>query len=382
MIHIEDKSLCSGCHSCYNICPKKCITMQKDKEGFLYPLVNRNKCIECNLCVKHCPILNPTNFKTNEPSCYACYNTNEHIRMMSSSGGIFTLLAEYVINQKGIVFGAAFDNNFNVQHVEIDNINDLSILRGSKYVQSNIGSTYNKVLNYLKCNRLVYFSGTPCQIDGLLSFCGKKYDNLICQDIICHGVPSLSVWEKFLDENRNLYNNQKPLNINFRNKENGWNYYEMHIEYPDNIYKSCFKDNEYMQLFLKNLCLRPSCYNCHSKSLYRNSDITLGDFWGIDNIDKELNDNKGISLIFINSKKGRILFNNIKDKIIFKEVDLDDAIQYNPSSYKSVAKPKKRDDFFKNIDKNSSIQLLEKYDKFSLKRIIKKTIKKLSIFID
>ena len=196
MIKIARKEDCTGCHSCYNVCPKKCIDMKFDEEGFLYPSIDSSKCVECGLCEKVCPIIHTIEIE-NEPIAVGCYNKDEKIRMDSSSGGIFTLLSELVIQYGGVVFGAEFDENYNVRHSYVDNIEDLYKFRGSKYVQSTIGNSYYNAKQFLEQGRQVLFSGTPCQITGLKRYLQKDYDNLICQDIVCHGVPSTNVWEHY-----------------------------------------------------------------------------------------------------------------------------------------------------------------------------------------
>lgn len=369
MIKIEDKSKCSGCHSCYNVCPKHCITMIEDQEGFWYPEVDKNQCIDCGLCEKRCPILNDMKVD-NQPVAYACYNKDEYIRKESSSGGVFTLLATLVIEHGGIVYGASFNDENMVEHIEINNVNDLSKLRGSKYVQSRIRDTYSRVREYLNQGRLVYFSGTPCQIDGLLAYLNKKYENLILQDIVCHGVPSPKVWKKYLEQ----FNIEKDARILFRDKSTGWDSYSFTIDQKDK-FTQLSSQNEYMKVFLKDLCLRPSCYDCHSKSLHRNSDITLADFWGINNICPELYDNEGTSLVFINSEKGKELFNRIKKNIVYKEVNIDEASKYNPSSYKSVTMPDKRNKYMENIFDNDFHKYSKKYIKNTFIDKIKGNIK-------
>lgn len=356
MIEIKDKSKCSGCHSCMNICPKNCIEMKVDEEGFWYPVVDKEKCIECGLCEKRCPILNDMNIE-NTPHAYACYNKDEEIRKESSSGGIFTLLASYIIDNGGIVYGAAFNQNFEVEHIKVTNKQDLSKLRGSKYVQSRIGNTYSKIKEQLNQNKLVYFSGTPCQIDGLLCFLNKKYDNLICQDIVCHGVPSPKIWKHYLKK----FDLEKNAKISFRDKSTGWDTYSFSIKQDNNSFKELSSQNEYMKVFLKDLCLRPSCYDCHSKSLHRNSDITLADFWGIKEICPEMYDNKGTSLVFINSDKGKKLFDKILKDIKYQEVDINNASRYNPSSFKSVNIPEKREEYMANIFNNQFNKYSKKY---------------------
>lgn len=194
MIEIKDKKDCCGCYACYNICPKKCISMKADEEGFWYSVIEQNKCVNCNLCEKVCPIINPVNRGNSLKLSYAVKNKDEDIRLRSSSGGMFYLLAEDTIKQNGLVYGAAFDKDFSVKHIGIDKISEIELLQGSKYLQSSIGDTYKHVKNDLRENKQVLFTGTPCQVEGLKSFLGKEEENLITMDFICHGVPSPSIW--------------------------------------------------------------------------------------------------------------------------------------------------------------------------------------------
>lgn len=360
MIKIKNKELCSGCHSCFNVCPQQCIKMTADFEGFLYPVIDMENCIDCGLCEKACPIINGYNGAA-KGKAYACINKDEVIRINSSSGGIFTLIATEILKTGGIVFGAAFDEELNVHHIEVDSRKDLNLLRGSKYLQSRIGDTYKKVENYLKENRSVLFSGTPCQISGLKSYLKKDYDNLILQDIICHGVPSIYVWQQYLKFRKKTAEQDVDRNIlpSFRLKDNGWKNYLLSINFVgEKEYKCIASQDIYIKAFLNNLSLRPSCYACHSKSIVRESDITLADFWGIENVLPEMFDDKGTSLVLVNSEKGRLLFENVADKMICKEVNIDDAIKYNPSAIKSVNRPKNRDKFMNlilNIDFDKAV---------------------------
>lgn len=377
MIEIKDKSKCSGCHACFNICPNNCIDMKNDEEGFWYPEINVKECIDCNLCESVCPVINYKE-PENNAIAYGCYNKNEKIRMESSSGGLFSAFCTYIIKNGGVVYGAKYDKSFNVIHGRTDSFTGLNEFMGSKYTQSKIGDIYSNVKKDLidNPNKFVYFSGTPCQIDGLLHFLGKSYNNLICQDIICHGVPSPKIWSNYVKSLNNKFRDE-PLKINFRSKRNGWSLFELQILYKNNSYQCFHGEDPYMRAFLSNICLRPSCYNCYSKSLHRNSDITLADFWGIDNINKSLNDDKGTSLVFINTTKGQELFNNIREDIVFQTVELEEAIKFNPSAYKSVSlKEKKRTTFFENYDKKSLDELVISINKTSLlKKLLKRCIK-------
>lgn len=382
MIKIVDKIQCSGCYACKNICPKNCIAMVSDTEGFWYPKVNEDICIQCNMCVNVCPILQKEEKMETETVAYACFNKDEEIRYKSSSGGVFTSLATKVLEKEGIVFGAAFNEEFQVNHCAVDKIEDLHKLRGSKYMQSKIGDNYKLAKEYLDAGRWVYFSGTPCQIDGLKKFLKKNYDKLICQDIICHGVPSPKVFERYLNEKNKQYN-QKVENLTFRSKVYSWPNYAVKIDFADRSYIASHKNDYYMKAFLSDLILRPSCYQCNSKGINRNSDITLADFWGVKNVLPKMNDRQGVSLVIIHSDKGKEIFAEIMDEIYSEKVDVLEAIKYNPSMCISSNRPVRRDEFLSNIDNDSFEKYSKKYtdeklfDKIirNCKRIIRRIVK-------
>lgn len=359
MIEIENKDKCCGCHSCFNVCPKSAIEMKEDEYGFKYPQINRSICINCGLCEKVCPIVNKKQ-GMNEPIAYACFNKDENIRLESSSGGVFSAIADHVLKLGGVIYGAAFDDKWLVKHIRIDSKEDLWKLRTSKYLQSMIGNTYKMAKKDLNSGVKVLFTGTPCQVNGFLTYLDKKYDNLYTQDIICHGVPSPKVWKKYLEYSKQKYR-EELIKVNFRQKDNGWNLYSLLLQYKDKVYNTKHNKDLFMQAFLRNTCLRDSCYNCSFKDKNRITDITLADFWGINNIEPKINDNKGISLVIINSKKGEVLLNNIKDKLIMRNVDFDESIKYNTSMIKSAPKPIVRDEFFFNLDKIDFKQLVGKY---------------------
>ena len=384
MIQITKKQNCSGCHACVAVCPKGCISMQRDKEGFLYPIADKSSCINCGLCEKACQSINPIKSKA-IPKAYAAYNKNEDVRMKSSSGGTFTLIAEYIINKGGAVFGAAFDEELNVHHVCVERKEDLYRLRGSKYLQSTIGETYKTAKQVLNQGRYVLFTGTPCQIDGLLHYLNKKYDKLYTQDIICHGVPSPMVWQKYLKYQGSVYGGEvdrKSLPA-FRRKDEGWKRYSVSYRFADDTeYRQTLDKDLFMNAFLSNICLRPSCYNCHSKSLNRNSDITLADFWGIENELPEMFDDKGTSLVLVNSDKGLRLFNDISENMKYREIEVNRAVKYNPSVRSSVKKPANRKRFMRKVNDRNFKEMVEKYKRLSvwdrvilnLKILCKKTL--------
>lgn len=354
-----DLENCCGCGACYNVCPKKAITMKENEEGFKYPEVNMDICVNCKLCEKACPVLKSVEEIRIIPKAYACYNKNEEIRKNSSSGGLFTSIAQYVLNNNGVVYGASFNEKWEVEHIRIESIENLNKLRTSKYVQSDTKDTYTLVKNDLEKGKNVLFTGTPCQIEGMIEYLGKEYDNLYTQDIICHGVPSPKVWKKYL-EYRKDNKSYEIKKINFRDKRSGWSTYSMLIDYDVNKYNELHDNDIFMKAFLSDLSLRNSCYNCKFKGLHRRSDITLADFWGIDNIFPEMNQkNLGISLVIVNTKKGMKIFKSL-DNIVAKEVDFRKSIYYNPSYEKTPKKPKNREKFFDTINKESFEQCVNK----------------------
>lgn len=348
MIEITQKEHCCGCSACVHICPKHSISFQEDKEGFLYPKVDLETCIDCGLCEKVCPIINQDSER--EPQkVYAAKNDDENIRLKSSSGGVFTLLAEKIIEEGGVVFGARFNENWEVVHDYADTIEGLEQFRGSKYVQSAIGESYKQVETFLKAGRKVMFTGTPCQIAGLRKFLRKDYKNLLTVDFVCHGVPSPLVWRLYLKEEINRYGKEITAveDINFRDKYTGWKTYSLSIKLSGNIVSSTmFTDDNYMRAFLSNLSLRPSCYSCPAKAGKSGADITIGDFWGIENVLPELDDDIGISVL--------VNYNEIKCPSIISELYLH-AVSYpeilvsNPCLEKSVNKPVNRDFFFSQL---------------------------------
>lgn len=345
MHEIIDKNICSGCHACQNVCPRGCIAMIEDNEGFLYPHIDDAKCSDCGLCKKVCPLL--SNRGANKKGrAYACINRDENIRTESSSGGVFTLLAEEIIKSGGVVFGAAFDANLGVRHTKAETIDELYKMRGSKYAQSRIGNTYTDAKAYLEDGKTVLFSGTPCQISGLKRFLGKDYKNLITQDLICHGAPSPKVWRKYLEYLSRRADAEITGLPSFRSKKRGWKNYSVSVKFKNNTeYCRVFREDLFMKAFLSNLSLRPSCYRCHEKSAERESDITLGDFWGAEKVVPDMDDDKGISLVLINSEKGRKIFDAVSGSMLCRDVDFDAAAEYNPSLTKSPAVPKKRGKF-------------------------------------
>lgn len=379
MITITDKSQCCGCSACAQRCPKQCISMQMDNEGFLYPQVDISKCVDCHLCEKVCPVINQ--YDTRTPlKVYAAKNSDDEVRRLSSSGGIFTLLAEQTIKDGGVVFGACWDNEWNVKHDCVDNISDLQRFRSSKYLQSVIGDAYLKTEQFLKTGRKVMFTGTPCQIAGLKHFLRKEYDNLLAVEIICHSVPSPGVWQQYLTEKLQTlgWNKSDIRHISFRSKATGWKEYSFIIENKDgNAFSELGSKNAFMRGFLANLYTRPSCQKCPAKQLKSGSDITLGDFWGINSLMPEIDDDKGVSVVIVNTEKGREAIHIVANLL---PASWSDICSKNPAVVKSATASAIKDLFFRNkgLSFEKKIQILCK-NPFSLRQMIGRILRKLRV---
>ena len=355
MIHIEDKSKCCGCSACVSGCPVGCIDFNEDEHGFQYPIVDLSRCINCGLCERVCPCLNDSGEKTPE-GVYAAINPNEEFRQKSSSGAFFTAIAEYVLNNGGIVFGACFDSDWVVVHDCIDKIEDIERLRRSKYSQSQIGDSFKKALEFLKSGKLVLFTGTTCQIDGLNRFLRKEYANLITVDTVCHGVPSPMIWKDYL--HKTLEDKQRKMDdityISFRDKTTGWKNYSMVIKADDEVLvDEQVGKNVYLQGFINNLYLRPSCFSCPSKSGRCKSDFSLADFWAIKSFLPEIDDNKGVTLLYVNSQKGEGILRNLHLNL----TELDKTQELN-SAYSHSARVKYPVDVFWNLYSRKGLEAI------------------------
>ena len=421
MINIVEKYLCCGCEACVQACPKHCISFDADQEGFRYPVVSQKQCINCGLCEKVCPVINQSNAR--EPlHSYAAKNNCEVERLKSSSGGVFIMLAKKTIGEGGVVFGARFDDKWNVVHSYTETIDGIKPFMGSKYVQSRIGDSYIKVREFLLVGRKVLFSGTPCQITGLKRFLRKDYDNLLTVDLICHGVPSPAVWQQYLEEikeNAHLGVNSVslPLNppisecealasgreveiksISFRDKRLGWKKFSFALTLAEasadgkknTVSLSQIHDNDPYFLGFNdfNLYLRPSCMKCPTRDLRSGSDITLADFWGIETLKPELDDDKGISVIMTNTNKGQLMVQSLG--IELHSVSFTDIVSRNSSiKMNSIPTPlsgneifvyrkwfsTKRDYFFYDSKRNV-IERVKLLGKPSFKQLIRSFLKK------
>lgn len=359
MEEIVSKELCTGCTACKNVCPAKAIEMSKSDDGFEYPKINQSKCINCGMCQKACPIINTKENKALNKT-FVGFNKNEKVREVSSSGGIFSIIANYVLSNNGIVIGARFDEDNKLKHFAITNKKDLNKLRSSKYLQSELGSIFELVKENIN-NKKILFSGTPCHVAGLKAYLKQDYDNLICIDVICHGVPTPKLFDKYVKELENE-RNAKLLNYNFRDKSSGWEGYSNRATFDSgkNVITKA-SQNPYMKLFLSDIALRESCYHCNFKLGNKYSDITLGDFWGVKNCYPDMYNEKGVSCIILNTKKGENIFNEIKSEIDFKECTLENILKGNPSLKFSGKEPEKRKEFFYDLNKLTINKLEKKY---------------------
>lgn len=368
MDKICEKKLCTGCTACFSICPKNAITMVENEEGFKYPVIDNSKCIDCQMCKKTCPVLK-SNQKESLNECYAAFSKNKEIRENGSSGGIFQILAENVLKKGGIVIGAAFDEKFVLSHTPIDKYQDLDKLLGSKYVQSDMKKIYKYVKEKLK-DRLILFVGTPCQVAGLKSYIKLNDENLITIDFICHGVPSNKVFQKYIKEIEKK-NGKKIDYYSFRNKRNGWKNYNTKIVVENNELIEHHNKNNYMKIFLWDLALRPSCYNCKFKLGNKYSDITLGDFWGIENMPQIMeDDDEGISSVIINTTNGKKFFEKNTEKMFYNRCEIENILKINTALRDSAQLPQNREKFFKNINKYTIDELVKKYIKKEYKIVL------------
>lgn len=358
MINIKDKKECCGCSACASICTKHCITMKEDNEGFLYPQVDLNTCINCGLCEKVCNELHP--YDSRVPlQVFAAINENEEVRLRSSSGGIFYILAEKTIREGGIVFGARFDEKWQVVIDYADDIKGVVAFMGSKYVQARIDKAYVNAKRFLVEGRQVLFSGTPCQVAGLHKFLRKSYSNLITVDFICHGTPSPKVWGMYLDEV--IKKSQRISRVEFRNKEKGWKKFCFNLKYneDDNTISllSPYSENHYMKAFLSDIILRPSCYACKAKACSSLSDITIADFWGIETVFPEMDDDKGTGLVFVNTESGKAFLDLSQMKVC--ETTYDRIKSLNSACYQSTLANPNRKTFFKRLGNEDLIPLIK-----------------------
>lgn len=372
-----EKKDCNGCGLCSLKCPKKAITMIEDNEGFVYPVIDKSKCINCNICKNICP--NREYNLNNKIKAYAAINKNKEDLSNSSSGGMFVLLAKYVLKNNGVVFGVKYDKNLTAVHSYTLNEDELIYFQGSKYVRSDLKNSFVEVKEMLK-DKMVLFTGTPCQCQALRSFLGKDYTNLLTCDIICHSNPSPKVFKLYKEYLERKYS-KRIKNIYFRTKKIGWHCDKSIIQFVDDTE---IIESSYYHAFLVELLNRPSCHNCHFCSSNRLSDFTIGDAWGIEKLLKETtNNNTGISLLCVNTDKANKTLQSIKKHVDLTEIDLNEIYKYNHNHNVKINRNRNR--FFnklsnEKINNSNIVFYLNKYSKAPLwKAIIKKILKALKL---
>lgn len=359
---------CTGCSACVNACPVDAIAFVPNDKGFLVPNVDERKCIMCKKCIAVCPSLAPLQKEGyREPTVFAAWNKDEAIRVDSTSGGVFSALAEAIIDRGGYVVGAEYDGEFGVHHTIISNQKGIRKQRQSKYTQSDLGLVFRDVKKLLDAGSLVLFCGTPCQSAGLQKYLKKDYEKLFCCDFICRGVISPKVYRKFLVD---ICPSESSLQkVHFKNKDFGWNRFSTKLTFGDgSFYQKDRHDDYYMRGYLRhNLYLRDCCYQCDYKSLPRISDISLGDFWGIGNYDSNLDNEQGTSVVLINSEKGKILFGWASEHLVITERAIEEVLTGNSCLLNSATCGEYRDYFFGKMDKVLFPKLIELIDEKSLK---------------
>lgn len=363
MVRLADDENCTGCMACYNICPKNAIIIKKNKEGFNFPAIQADVCIECNKCANICPIEN-FSLKTFSYArdVYGVWSKEKSILRSSSSGGFFSILSKWILMNGGCVVGAAFDSHFNVDHVCVNTEAELVSLRGSKYIQSNINYIYREVEQLLKIKKSVLFTGTPCQIAGLYAYLGKEYENLLTMDLVCHGVPTPQIFQeykKWLEKN-----NQAPMvSYTFRDKKWSWMKFNTKAKFANGkIYYGTWEEDIYMRGFLREYFLRSSCHNCRFSNTNRVGDITIADFWGYEREEKEKkNRDAGISLIIVNTVNGMSHFDKIKRQLYYYPKRIEDAVRGNKALSSCFLSSPLRKQFWQDYAEEGFEKLIDTY---------------------
>lgn len=373
---------CTGCMACYNACPKQAVEISDSPDGFLYSAVNADKCVDCGACERACPIVSPLSPLGNgHPQAYAVWHKKD--RCFSSSGGAFSAFARKVIEKDGVVFGAAFDEDLHLRHTEVWDVEGLAALRGSKYVQSEIGETFRKIKKYLQEGREVFFCGTPCQVAGLRGYLGKSYDNLLTADLACHGVPSDGIFQMYLKKLKNRLGKAEILikNYEFRRRD-GWGLAPS-ISTTSNCRPLYGVDALYMEAFDKGAIFRESCYHCPFARLPRVGDVTLADFWGIGRHGKKFKHNvmKGVSLVLVNTERGYHALSTLVDDTFIEERTLEEALVENHNlTAPSKCHPRRNEIMGAFLDERMRLEDID--DKFHLvDRCLKGKVKMWSLKI-
>lgn len=378
---LANNDICTGCMACMNACAKGALSFVKDEKGFLQPYVNEDICVECGLCEQACPEIQKQ-YHQHEgiPDVYAGWNKID--RCVSSSGGAFSSIARYVIGKDGIVYGATLDEKLVCKHIAVDDVEGLNKIRGSKYIQSSIGTIYKEVKKYLLSGSYVLFTGTPCQVSGLKSYLGKDYEKLITMDLICHGVPSQTVFSSYIEKLKkrlSLAENEDVLNIEFRRRD-GWGFAPSLTTTMNNCLHLKGVDSLYMSAFDKAATFRQSCYKCHYAKTSRVGDFSVGDFWGLGHhgIPFKYDMTKGVSLLIVNTEKGRAIFNSLGNENFYKQRSLEEAAAGNHNLTGASIRPNNRESVIRAfLNEYMSLDEIEKEYNL-IDRSLKKRLSNLS----
>lgn len=374
MTDLPKANSCCGCGACADACPAGCINMLPDAEGFPHPVVDREACLDCGGCSAVCPVLNAPE-RHEVIASYAVRNADERELMRSSSGGAFALIARETLNAGGVVCGAAFDGDLGVYHRFIESCEELPLLMGSKYAQSRTEGVCIRTREYLERGRPVLFCGTPCQTAALCSFLGGEREGLTVCDIICHGVPSPLHWRKYLEQVSK--SSGRPVAANFRDKATGWRHYSVTVETENGGRISApVGDHPHTRPFLKNVILRPSCYECAFRGTARSADITLADLWGAERILEDKDDDRGLSLVMTHTKRGEEIVSSLSGAEV-RRIDTDTALTFNSPALRSPAKPACREAYMAELKDGDIIKLNKKYCADSAMVMLKKAVKRL-----
>lgn len=353
MLEILEKDKCCGCAACYSVCAHQAINMKLDDEGFEYPVINQERCVDCGLCQKVCPVIqyennsNRRRLNNDVQIGFAARNKNYEQRLISSSGSIFPPIAEWVIEQGGIVAGVGYDENFNAVHKIIDRKEDIKLIQGSKYLQCKADDvTFKHIKTELMKGRVVLYSGMACQVEGLKSYLRKDYPNLYTIDLICMGIPSYVVWQKYL---KTYFDGENIRSVNFKEKSIGWDTFTFRIDTDKSIFKERGMHNLYLRSMFLSWNMRPSCFNCPFKKKERISDFTLADAWGVSNNVPEINDNKGLSSVIVHSSKGLALWKQLKDKTESVKVSIEEIAKGNGNLVSNKPQAGNRALFYKTL---------------------------------
>ncbi len=376
MIKIVDKNQCTGCTACQQVCNHGAISMKNDAYGHSYPVVNLSMCVDCCLCDSVCPMLHkeriPSDNDLESLPVYSVYNKDENVRKRSTSGGIFSLIAEYVISRGGAVYAARFDENFHIIHSRFDNISELDAYRGSKYAQSKLDNTFRQIRQDLR-TRIVLFVGTPCQVAGLKGFLIKDYDNLVTCDFICMGISSPVMWEDYLNE---FWRGHKIERIFFKDKRTGWHQWKMLVQYDGGKeYLQGGMYDPFFHKYLTHLSYRPSCFSCPFRNCKRLSDFTIADCWGIDKCIPEFDDNRGCTTVILQTKKAEEIYNGIMPKLHTASYSINDVILYNPYIKRQIDPNPDRQGFL-DLYKKKGFKAASRNYKYIETNIILKYIKR------